>query len=73
MGCGGGLNDLFRAYGNRDNNRNTGYNDRRQDDTQEKISLIKRLYAEGSIDRDRYYSLKAVSYTHLTLPTTPYV
>jgi len=41
---------------------NTGYNNRHQDDTQEKISLIKRLYAEGSIDRDRYYSLKDRAY-----------
>jgi chromosome segregation ATPase len=53
MGC-GGFHEFFRVY----DSRNPGYNDRRQDDTQEKISLIKRLYAEGRIGKDRYYSLK---------------
>ncbi|MGM0499963.1 MAG: hypothetical protein ACQERL_07100 [Bacillota bacterium] len=59
MGC-GGFHEIFRAYGS----RNTGYNDRRQDDTQEKISLIKRLYAEGRIGKDRYYSLKDRAYNN---------
>lgn len=57
MGC-GGFHELFRVY----DSRNTGYNDRRPDDTQEKISLIKRLYAEGRIGKDRYYSLKDRAY-----------
>jgi len=61
MGC-GGFHELFRVYDSRYDSRNTGYNNRHQDDTQEKISLIKRLYAEGSIDRDRYYSLKDRAY-----------
>jgi len=61
MGC-GGFYELFRVYDSRYDSRNTGYNNRHQDDTQEKISLIKRLYAEGSIDRDRYYSLKDRAY-----------
>jgi uncharacterized protein YlxW (UPF0749 family) len=62
MGCGGGFNDLFRVYGNSCNSGHTGNNGYRPDDTQEKISLIKRLYAEGKIDRDRYYSLKDRAY-----------
>ena len=62
MGCGGGFNDIFRVYGNSCNSGYRGNNGYQQDDTQEKISLIKRLYAEGKIDRDRYYSLKDRAY-----------
>lgn len=62
MGCGGGFHGLFRVYGNRYDSRNTGHNSQWQDDTQEKISLIKRLYAEGRVGKDRYYSLKDRAY-----------
>ena len=34
---------------------------------------IKRAYADWSTQRNRRDQLLAVSYTHLTLPTTPYV
>ena len=32
-----------------------------------------RIIAEASIEKGRELDLKPVSYTHLTLPTTPYV
>lgn len=62
MGCGSGFNDLFRPYGSGCNNRSYRTNDYQRDDIQEKIALIKRMYAEGKIDRDRYYSLKDRAY-----------
>ena len=32
-----------------------------------------KVYTEFHIDKAKYESQKSVSYTHLTLPTTPYV
>lgn len=65
MGCGGIFDDLFilfdrcgysrRGCGGNRNSHNVYY---QQDDTEEKLILIKRMYAEDLINEDEFQGLK---------------
>ena len=40
---------------------------------EERLSILEQRRIEAAVIKPIYDEMKAVSYTHLTLPTTPYV
>jgi poly(A) polymerase Pap1 len=62
MGCGGGYRDLFRAI----DYHSHSHNNYRSNDTEEKITLVKKMYAEGLIDDTEYQNYKNKIYDRIT-------
>lgn len=65
MGCGGGYRDLLRiidncGYSGRgcDSNMQTQHGYYQQDDNEEKLTIIKKLYAEDKINDEEYQAYK---------------